>query len=98
MILGYLLVAIARLLNFALGVYMLLIFIRALLSWFDMDPYSKLMRTLVNLTEPCLRPIRKIIMPLNIGLDLSPVVTILLIMVVKAFLISTLLDIADKLR
>lgn len=98
MVLGYLLEAIARLINFALNVYMLLIFIRALLSWFDMAPYSKLMRTLVNLTEPCLRPIRRIMMPLNIGLDLSPAVAILLLLFVNAYLVSELFNIADKLQ
>jgi len=63
-----------------LSVYSLLILVRALLSWFSISPYNKFYRFLIDITEPVLAPIRRII-PIQ-GIDLSPLVAILLIDIV----------------
>jgi YggT family protein len=66
-------------------IYILLIIIRAIISWFSPDPQSNLYRVLVNLTEPVLAPIRRII-PLP-GIDVSPIIAILLIqIIVRSFI------------
>lgn len=54
------------------------IFIRALMSWFQMDPRSPVMQVLDGITEPILDPIRRI-MPRIGMLDLSPLVAIILL-------------------
>ncbi|CAB4834512.1 MAG: YggT family protein [Actinobacteria bacterium] len=80
-------------LGFLLEIYLLLLIARALLSWFTMSSSSALdtiNRILFALTEPVLRPIRKVIPPVRIGgtyLDLS----ILLVFVVAQFLILPIL-------
>jgi YggT family protein len=54
------------------------IFIRAILSWFNMDPSSPLIQALNAITEPIINPIRSIMPRLGM-LDLSPLVAILLL-------------------
>ena len=54
----------------------LLIIARALLSWFIQDPFNPLMRTLNDLTEPILAPIRNRLGG-GMGIDLSPLIAII---------------------
>jgi YggT family protein len=69
-------------------IYILLIIIRAVFSWFAPNPGNQFYRTLVVLTEPVLAPIRRII-PLP-GIDISPIIAILLIQIVARALIIRL--------
>jgi YggT family protein len=69
---------IAGLLNAVCSIYVYLIIIRVLLSWFSPDPYNPLYRALLSITEPIMDPFRRIIPPLA-GIDLSPIVIILII-------------------
>ncbi|MBW6515360.1 MAG: YggT family protein [Candidatus Cloacimonetes bacterium] len=73
---------IARLAN----IYIIIIIVRAIMSWFVQDPRNELYRILVNITEPVLGPIRKII-PIQ-GIDISPIIAILLIHLVIRLLIG----------
>ncbi len=54
------------------------IFLRAIVSWFNMDPRSPLIQILDAITEPIMDPIRRI-MPRIGMIDLSPLVAILLL-------------------
>ncbi len=67
-----------------LNLYVLLIIIRALMSWFVQDHGNKIYLYLIKLTEPVLGPIRRI-MP-RMGVDLSPVVAIILFQIAIKFL------------
>jgi len=74
-------------------VIMYLIFGRAMLSWFIRDMSNPIMRLLVGLTEPILRPIRDALVKFNIGcnmIDFSPLVALLLIQLLSAFVINIL--------
>lgn len=67
-----------------LSLYTWVIIIRALLSWVNPDPYNPLVRMLVAVTEPVLRPLRRLLPPHRMGgLDLSPLVAILLLQLFK---------------
>jgi YggT family protein len=64
-------------------VYLILIIIRALMSWFNPDPKAPLVRVLIWLTEPALSPIRRIIPPFsipktNVRIDLAPFFVLLI--------------------
>ena len=65
----------------SLTVYMLmgLTLARAVLSW--VNPFSPLMPVVAQLTEPFIRPLRRIIPPIA-NVDLSPLVLILILQVV----------------
>ncbi len=55
-----------------------LVIVRALLSWVDPYGNAPFGRVLIQLTEPLMRPIRRLIPPMG-GLDLSPLFLLLLI-------------------
>ena len=65
----------------------LLVFTRALLSWFRPDSYSWPMVTLYDLTDPILTPLRRII-PAFGGLDLTPLLAILILYFVPSVISS----------
>jgi YggT family protein len=91
------LLAIAKLLNFALSAYIWIVIGRAVISWVNADPYNPIVRFLVQVTEPLLVRIRRIL-PIMGGLDLSPMVLILAIVFLQSFLVPTLQQIAMSLR
>jgi len=82
-ILGYVLYGMVSL-------YILLIFIRIISSW-GMASYSnRLMRFLVNATEPMLGPLRRIV-PLVGTFDISPIVAFIILWLLQAAIAGTLL-------
>ena len=96
-IFGNLIHAIAYILETVLTLYMWIIIVSALLSWVNPDPYNPIVRFLHSVTDPVLRPIRRKV-GFAMGLDLSPMIVILLIMFIKNFLIASLFGIAARMR
>ncbi len=96
-IIGNFLSAAAIILDTVLTIYMWIIIIAALITWVNPDPYNPIVRFLHAVTEPVLRPIRRMI-GYGIGIDFSPMVVILGILFVKYFLVASLRDIAFRLR
>jgi YggT family protein len=87
---GNIILGIAEVLDWILVISMWTIAIRALLSWVNPDPYNTIVRVLTRLTEPVLRPIRKLVPPYKIGIDLSPVIAFLVIIFLRLALVNTL--------
>jgi YggT family protein len=59
-----------------LGIYLLVLIVRAVLSWFPISPTSSLtpiISVLYTVTEPVLAPMRRVIPPVG-GFDLSFIV------------------------
>lgn len=75
-----------------------LIIIRAIISWVNPDPYNPLVQFLYKATEPMLAPFRRIIPSYSIGIDVSPIIAILILLFLQRFLIPTLYDIAAAIR
>lgn len=75
-------VAIGKLIRLILNMYFFTILIRALMSWFNHNPYHPMTIVLTQLTEPVLRPIRRII-PTMGGIDWSPLIALILIEVIS---------------
>ena len=91
------LVAIAKILNIALSLYMWIVIGRAIISWVSPDPYNPIVKFLNAVTEPVLRPIRKKI-PINLGgIDFSPILVILAIIFLQSFLVKTLMQLAASM-
>ena len=91
------LVAIAKILNIALSLYMWIVIGRAIISWVSPDPYNPIVRFLTAITEPVLYPIRRKI-PINLGgIDFSPVLVILAIIFLQSFLVKTLMQMAASM-
>ncbi len=91
------LLAIAKLLNFALSAYIWIVIGRAVISWVNADPYNPVVRFLVQATEPLLARIRRML-PIMGGLDLSPMILILAIVFLQSFLVPTLQQLAMSIR
>ena len=70
--------------------YMVLIFIRIIFSWAMISYSNRIMRLLVNATEPMLGPLRRIIPPV-LMFDISPIVAFLILILFKAAISGTLL-------
>ncbi len=68
-----------------MSIYLLigLLLLQAVLSW--VNPHSPLSRPLGQMTQPFLRPIRKIVAPIA-DIDLSPLIAILLAQIILIFL------------
>ena len=97
-VLGNLLGAVAKVLDIALTLYMWIIIARAVISWVNPDPFNPIVRFLNSVTEPVLYPIRRRL-PMSFGgIDFSPLILILAIVFVKAFLVESLYQIAFSLK
>lgn len=72
-----------------------LVIIAAVISWVNPDPRNPIVQFLYRTTEPILRPFRKILPPQRTGgIDLSPILVILLIHFLKVFLSNVFLNAA----
>jgi YggT family protein len=92
-VLGNLIYALAMVLNIAITAYIWIIVIRALLSWVNPDPYNPIVRFLAAVTDPVLGPIRRRL-PYMGGLDISPVIVILILIFLRYFLVPTLMRVS----
>jgi YggT family protein len=73
-----------------LSIYLLLITIRIVFSWGTVSYTNRVMKFLVDVTEPLLGPLRRMIPPLG-WVDISPLVAILIIWLFQAAVAGTLL-------
>ena len=97
-ILGLLFKAVADTLSWVLWAYMWIILIRALLSWVNPDPWNPIVQFLQRITEPVLAPIRRRLPTWQWGIDLSPLVVILVIVFLQSFLVDSLRYLSWRMR
>lgn len=95
--LGRFFIGIAQVLNILLTIYMWVIIIRALISWVNPDPFNPIVQFLYRVTEPALAPIRHRIPNIG-GIDISPLVAILIIIFLQTFFVGSLHDLGASLR
>lgn len=93
-----LLTAIAVCLNIGITICSWLVLIRALISWVNPDPFNPIVQFLYKTTEPLLIPFRRIIPAYKIGIDISPVLAIIVLLFAKYFIVQTLFDLAMRIR
>jgi YggT family protein len=84
----------AKVIDIALTLYMWIIIFRALISWVNPDPYNQIVIFLYRVTEPVLGPIRRRLPMRNIGIDISPIIVILVIIFLQYFLVETMIQMA----
>ncbi len=96
-IFGNFLNAIAVVMDYILTFYMWVIIIRALISWVNPDPYNPIVRFLYQVTEPVLYPLRRRLPYMN-GIDIAPLILILIIVFLQFFLVGTIKDMAFRFR
>lgn len=74
----------------AFEVYIVLMFVRIVLSWIRHNPYQPVIKFIYEITEPVLAFFRRIIPPLGV-VDLSPIVAFFVMGLVKNFIIYLLI-------
>jgi len=73
-----------------LSLYILCIFMRVIFAWGMVSYHNRVMRFLIDVTEPLLGPLRHMIPPLG-RMDISPLVAILILWLFQAAIAGTLL-------
>jgi YggT family protein len=92
-----LLLALARVLDIVLTLYLYVVIARAIVSWVNPDPRNPIVRFLYNATEPLLYRVRRAV-PYIGGIDFSPLLVIIGIYFLQYFLVSSLIDLASSIR
>lgn len=94
-VLGNILFGVAKVLDTLLSLYFWIVIIAVLLTWVRPDPYNPIVRTLNALTEPIFYRIRRLLPFTYInGLDLSPVVLLILIQLAQIVIVRSLFQFA----
>ena len=89
--------AIGTVINYLLLIYFYLIIGRALISWVNPDPYNPIVRFLYETTEPVMKHARRIIPPLGGTLDISPIVILVIIQLLRHVINQFLFDLSRAL-
>jgi YggT family protein len=94
---GNILQAVAVIVDYVLWLYMWVIIARALISWVNPDPWNPIVQFLQRVTEPVLYPIRRRL-GFAMGVDLSPIVALLVIIFLQVALVQSLKDLAFRMH
>lgn len=97
LVLGNFVIALATVLHYLLQVYTWILIIRVIISWVNADPYNPIVNFLYRATEPVLGLARRIIPPLG-GIDLSPILVLVLIVFLDGFLVQTLTELGVRIK
>jgi YggT family protein len=82
----------------ALSIYFYVVIASAILSWVNPDPYNPIVRFLRGLTEPVYYRLRRYLPFLVVGgIDLTPIVVILLIQFLQIGLVGNLMELALRM-
>lgn len=98
-VLGNILLGFARVLDIILSLYFWIVIIAVLLTWVRPDPYNSIVRMFYALTEPVFYRIRKFL-PFTLvgGLDLSPIVVLIVIQLLQTIVVRSLFQYAGMLE
>ncbi len=81
--------AVVYVITLILDIYMWIIIARALISWVNPDPYNPIVSFLYKATEPVLSRVRRFL-PYMGGIDLSPLIVIFVIYLLKQLVVRLL--------
>lgn len=89
-----------RVVFWTISVYQILILIRVLLTWLDTDPYRSTIDhpaigLLKRVTDPVLLPVGRIIPPISGRYDISPVVVLILLEILRRILSGILISLSS---
>jgi YggT family protein len=85
--------SVAALVSLLINFYIVLIIIQVILSWVNPGHYNPATALLYSLTEPVLRPARRLLPPIS-GFDLSPILVLLGLQVAKMLVVPPIIELA----
>lgn len=93
---GLIALALVELLKLVIYVFLFSVFVLAILSWISPGGYNPVANLLYQITAPLMRPARQLLPPMG-GLDLSPMVVMIVLYLVILLVIHPLHDWAGSL-
>ncbi|MDH3694935.1 MAG: YggT family protein, partial [Gammaproteobacteria bacterium] len=93
---GYLLNAVVFLVDLVFTLFMIAVLLRFLFQLFRADFFNPIAQALVKITNPVLKPLRKVI-PGLFSIDLSAIVLLIIIAIIKTFVVTLINDIVPKI-
>ena len=86
----------AHLLKTLIYLYLFIIIVQVVISWVNPGAYNPLTVIMYQLSEPILRPARKLIPPAG-GFDWSPLLVLIIMNLMIILMVSPLMDIGKRL-
>ncbi|AFL68038.1 YggT family protein [Sulfurospirillum barnesii] len=96
-VLATLIEAFATILHTLINIYIWVVIIAALITFVRPDPYNPIVQILFRLTNPVYAFIRKFVPTLIGGVDLAPLIVILVLQFVDLFAVKLLFALANAL-
>lgn len=93
---GLFVMAVAELLGLVINVFIGAILIQVVLSWIAPGNYNPLIGLVHRIADPVLAPARRIIPPIS-GIDLSPILSLVVLQLMKFLLVAPLGDFGQRL-
>ena len=93
---GIFVVAVAELLDKTVWIFLGAIIIGVVISWVAQGAYNPVVGVIDSLTRPLLDPARRVIPPLG-ALDLSPLIAILVLQLVRILIVAPISDMGARL-
>ena len=84
---------IASIIEQLLTVYLWIVIISAVLSWIEPNPYNPIVRFIYSLTEPVFDFVREHLPVIFAGIDLSPIIVIIVIEILQVYAIPALANV-----
>lgn len=87
--------SLALLFNMVFNILYFLLVVRIIISWFQVDPYNEIVQVLYRITDPILRPFRRL--PLQIGMiDFTPIVAFIALSFLNNLVVGILRGLAVR--
>jgi YggT family protein len=83
-------IGLLTLIHYAIWLYMMIVIVRVLLSWIQPDPFNPFVKFLRRSTDPALSFIRMNIPMPRTGIDFSPLILLVFLMLVDTFIELTM--------
>lgn len=80
----------AMIVDSVIWIVTIMIIAQAILSWVSPDPYNPIVRFINAVVDPILRPVRQRVPPVGPGIDLSPIIVLLVLQALSHFLVMAL--------
>jgi len=79
-----------QLINLIFQILYMCLIARVVLSWIDHNSNNEIIQWVYKITDPIIRPIQRIMPPMSIGIDISPIIAIIALGFVKRLIIGVM--------
>ena len=77
-----------QLINLIYQILYMCLIARVVLSWIDHNPNNEIIKWVYKISDLIIRPIQRILPPMNIGIDISPIIAIIVLGFIKGLILN----------